>query len=322
MTMFRVAMVTLVCASQLSMARAETARFPSEIASAIVDVRALLRRIGGKFWHGLDQAPSGFLLVEQERELLACEDRLPDGFRNAGRDQVLDCMISIGPRSWRQSDLLAAMPVFGPPSTIVMGSPQNTGKTLAEWQATVIHENFHQWQASLPRYYERVSALDLANGDQTGMWMLNYAFPYADADVQSAFALAAIALADAIEAPRGARMTKGQAYLKARQDLEAKVSSRDWRYFEFQLWQEGVARWTELSVAERAKSQPLAEAGRALRVSVLKDLRTPNLQRDGRLAVYSFGAGEAMLLERMRPGWRKCYQRELSLGPLFRKACE
>ena len=43
---------------------------------------------------------------------------------------------------------------------------------------TVLHEHFHQLQQSQPGYFQGVEALGLSGGDQTGMWMLNYPFPY------------------------------------------------------------------------------------------------------------------------------------------------
>jgi len=72
-------------------------------------------------------------------------------------------------------------------STIVVGQAENTSaKTSSSWVITVLHEHFHQLQDSQPNFYSDVNALNLARGDQTGMWMLNYAFPYERTEVQEA----------------------------------------------------------------------------------------------------------------------------------------
>jgi hypothetical protein len=62
-------------------------------------------------------------------------------------------------------------------ATIVVGQPAHTGQTSTRWVLTALHEHFHQLQFSQPGYYPGVTALGLARGDTTGMWMLNHGFP-------------------------------------------------------------------------------------------------------------------------------------------------
>ena len=75
---------------------------------------------------------------------------------------VTGCDRLVRPRSNLPDNWLAAMPLFGPPSTIVIGTPEATGLALPRWRSTIFHEHFHQWQAALPDYYARVLALDLS----------------------------------------------------------------------------------------------------------------------------------------------------------------
>src|SRR5205823_11170202 len=49
---------------------------------------------------------------------------------------------------------------------------------------SMLHEHFHQLQDSQPNSYAETEALNLSHGDQTGMWMLNYAFPYDSPEVK------------------------------------------------------------------------------------------------------------------------------------------
>jgi hypothetical protein len=51
-----------------------------------------------------------------------------------------------------------------------------------------MHEHSHQLQNAQAGYSQAVAALGLSHGDQTGMWMLNYPFPYTNAGVVRTFA--------------------------------------------------------------------------------------------------------------------------------------
>jgi hypothetical protein len=153
------------------------------------------------------------------------------------------------------------------------------------------------------------------------MWMLNYAFPYKDPTTVERFRAASSALAAGLKPdsdPRGALAT----YLSARDALAASVPARDWRYAEFQLWQEGVARWTELAAAERSGDPELRQAGKALAESVHRELARSDLAAKGRVAFYALGAGEAMLLERCRSRWKPRYPQVMSMRPLLQAALE
>ena len=293
-------------------------------ASPIGDTLAAMRRfaatVGEGLWPGYRAAPFGMLLIDDDRETLLCEDRLPPGFVADGRDTATGCARATRARGKLGGKLLAAMPLFGPPSTIVMGTPENTGRELGDWLRTILHEHFHQYQSVLPDYYARTAALDLANGDTTGMWMLNYRFPYDAPKVIAAHAEASRALAAALAA-RGKRgfAPAVRRYLAARRVFAASVTPADWRYAELQLWQEGVARWTEIALGKRYPDPDVRSAAATLEARTLAELGAPDLEASGREFAYPFGAGEAMLLDACAPRWRAAYPRVLALGPLFER---
>lgn len=294
---------------------------PLSLEARIADLRRYATAGGDQLWPGYGAAPFEMLIVREQGETLLCRDAAPDGFAEAGSDGPTGCARRTRARSDLPLDLLAAMPLFGPPSTIVMGTPDATGLSPADWSRTVLHEHFHQWQASLPSYYARVAALDLAGGDKTGMWMLDFAFPYADATVARAYAQASVALADALDARgRPGLAVAAQRFLRARAAFAAAAGPRNWRYLEFQLWQEGVARWTDVELAERHPDPAVRASGGAARARVLAALRRPDLVRQKRELAYPFGAGEAMLLDACDPTWRLRYPRALSLGALWTSA--
>jgi hypothetical protein len=195
--------------------------------------------------------------------------------------------------------LLATFPAVGGISTIVIGQAENTSvKTSTPWIITLLHEHFHQWQDSQPNFYADVNALALTHGDQTGMWMLNYAFPYDRKEVQEQFVLMSKLLAEALgHEPVSRRGAKSQSneklrdYLEARQKFQAMLAPDDYKYISFQFWKEGIARYTEYHVAQLAatKFQPskefqalpdyksLADIARATRERILRQLATLRL---------------------------------------------
>lgn len=310
----------MLIAAILMQAAVAAAPLDAALPVAIASARATVAGPARELWRGWDRAPFGVLIVHGEIETLICHDGPAEGFTPGPADAATGCSTRTRARTFAPN-LRAAFPAVDGAPTVVMGTPEATELSLPLWQATVLHEHFHQWQTSRPGYYERVEALNLRGDDQTGMWMLNYAFPYDRKDVAAAFAQASLALAAAVEARDGPAFAGSlEAYMQARKRLAATVDERDWRYFEFQLWQEGVARWSEIEAAALSPDRAVRDAAAARRASTLQQLKTPDLAARGRIAVYPFGAGEAMLLEACDPSWRKLYPDLTSLKPLLDQA--
>jgi hypothetical protein len=199
---------------------------------------------------------------------------------------------------------------------------------------TLLHEHFHQLQTSRPGYFTGVDALGLSHGDQTGMWMLNYLFPYDSVLVASRFAELSTALDSALSenAPER-RPMRWRIVLNARTRLKAVLTPADDRYLAFQMWQEGVARYTELQVARWAGTRyspserfraladftSYAATATAIEGGIRLELRTSALPRQKRVAFYPMGAAMALMLDREAPGWRARYfDRGYSLDALMR----
>jgi hypothetical protein len=293
----------------------------SALGPTLAHVRAQAAGAGEKIWPGYGAAPFEFLLTLPDRELLLCrtEPTGDAGFKPDGSDPATGCGRQVRPRSGLPGNLLAAMPLFGLPPTIVMGTPDSTGYKPPAWTRVMYHEHFHQYQWSRPGYLDKLTALDLSGGDKTGMWILNYAFPYDRPEVIAAFDAASAALADAVEVRgRPEFAARLGAYLAARATFEKTVSAADWRYFDFQLWQEGVARWTEIAVSAADPDAEVAASSARLEKATLAALRHQDLTARRREVVYAYGAGEAMLLEAcVGPAWRKTYFDQLAMGPLL-----
>jgi len=279
--------------------------------------------VGNQVWEGWDKAPFAILLVASENEFLIRHPQPSKDFTPIGYDSLLKSDVYVRKRTQR-TDLLATFPVVGGVSTIVIGQAENTAKkTSTPWVVTVLHEHFHQLQSSRPNYYADVNALNLSRGDQTGMWMLNFAFPYKDTRIKEQFSSLSKLLAEALQAKKKSEFSvKLKAYTQARQAFQQMLSPDDYRYFSFQVWQEGVARYTEYRIADLAakKYKPSKEfralkdytsfkavADSILNKEILSSLATLQLEKSERLVFYPFGAAEGLLLDRVNPKWQRRY---------------
>jgi hypothetical protein len=278
--------------------------------------------LGNRVWSGWDKTPFATLLVTPENEFLVRHPRPSQDFTPIGYDPLLKSDVYFRKRT-QPTNLLATFPAVGGVSTIVIGQAENTSaKTSTPWVVTMLHEHFHQLQDSQPNYYADVNALNLSGGDQTGMWQLNYTFPYSAPDVKQQFELLSRMMADAIQtAKRSEFSTKLAAYLDARRKFEKMISPADYRYLSFQLWKEGVSRYTEYHVARLASKayrpskefralkdySPFNEVADKIMNNILRQLTTLKFDEYRREAFYPFGAGEALLLDRANPKWQSRY---------------
>jgi hypothetical protein len=278
--------------------------------------------LGNQLWPGWNKAPFAVLLVTPEHEFLVRHAKPSADFTLINYDPLLQSNVYYRARTQPQN-LLATFPVVGGIPTIVIGQAENTAKkTSTPWVVTVLHEHFHQLQYSQPGYYQAVDALALSRGDQSGMWMLNYPFPYDWPEMKEHFSHLSKLLVDALQAQSGPDLSaKLSAYRGQRDELRKTLSPDDYRYFSFQMWQEGIARYTEFRIAKLAAGRykpsktfrslkdykPFAEVAEQMKSGILNELLTGQLDDYKRVKFYALGAGEGLLLDRIKPSWRQLY---------------
>jgi hypothetical protein len=308
------------------------ARIPEADRIRLAEAFRLAEAIGDGIWPGWGRVPFAIVLVTPETEFFVRHSAPPSDAHPLGWDALLKSEVSARPRTF-PTGLLATFPIGGI-STVVVGPPENTGSSSStEWVVTLLHEHFHQLQEAQPGFYGRVAALGLARGDQTGMWMLNFPFPYDAPAAGKAYDSAAQALRSALGG------APPDAFLAARTRFRESVAGDDRKYLDFQLWKEGVARYTQIRVARFAGSTkyapspafaalpdyatvPYATLARELEETVSDELSKLTLAKDRRLVVYPYGAGEALLLDRIRSCWRDQYfSRMFTLAPAFEAEC-
>ena len=280
------------------------------------------QKLGNEIWKTWDKAPFAVLLITPQYEFLIRHSNPSSDFTLIEHDSRLQSDVYFRKKNF-SPDLLATFPAVGGVPTIVIGQAELTAKkTSAAWVATMLHEHFHQLQYSQQNYYPDVNALNLSGGDQSGMWMLNYPFPYAEPEVGRQFSVLSRLLVDALQTrPRKQFATKVAAYLDARRKFQALLKRDDYRYFSFQTWQEGVARYTEYRVAQLAATkyrptkefrslkdyQSFKQIADATLQHIISELTSLELGKMQRVAFYPLGAGEALLLDRINPKWRDRY---------------
>jgi hypothetical protein len=311
-----------------SLAQQSGKQLPADDAVRLREFYRLTQQVQDEIWPRWSQAPSPVLLVTADSEFLTHYSAPPKGFAKVEED------FYVRPRQF-PSTFLATFPAFGPASVIVVGEPANTlSKTSTPWLFTLMHEHFHQLQDSQPDFYVAVNKLGLTRGDTTGMWMLNYPFPYEKPEVAKSFGdLRDLLLATVTESDPALFAKRAEQYIEARKKFFAQLSADDHKYFAFELWKEGIARYTEIRSAEAAAQyQPSTEyaaladyesfahyAARA-RQDTLEELCKADLGQWKREVVYSFGAAEGLVLDRIKPGWKDEYfNRPFSLDWAFQK---
>lgn len=297
------------------------AALPDTDSIRIAEAFRLGAAVEDQIWPGWSKAPFGLMLITNDYEYLIGHSHATNNFDTLGYNRELRERVLFRKRLF-PTNLLATFPAINGISTIVVGQSAHTNfPSSTPWVVTILHEHFHQYQQSQPDYFSSTEALGLSHGDKSGMWMLNYPFPYDSSEVDEAFAAMARALLDAIKSPEREQPKYLKIFFGTFERFKLLLSADDFNYFSFQCWQEGVARYTELVVAELGSTRytpgkaftslrdyrQFGEVADTIRSKIYRELANPSLMQSRRVAFYTIGAGEALLLDKVRPDWKKYY---------------
>lgn len=287
----------------------------------IAEALAIRNTVGESVWNGVTKPPFAILLVTEAFEYLFYHPYPSSDFTFLEKDSITSAEIYYRNTTY-PTYFQAAFPAVSGVSCVVIGTPEATqSSNSTEWVLTVLHENFHQYQDYQPYAFAAVNELNLANGDDSGMWQINYPFPYSDENVKKAYSSYSKALWVAIESLEKEGFQQAfQQYKIARDTFYSSLSSADAKYFTFQLWKEGIARYTEYAYLNEIQTVPVSSRFKNLSDFVpfkelsisflhteLVNLKSLTLEEGKREVVYSLGLAEGYLWDAVAPRWKQYY---------------
>lgn len=317
----------LVVSFQTPAVLGQSSKLGRDNAVRIAEANHLLNHVRAADWFVWENVPFAIILLTEDRDFLIGHPNPSNDFTSEGIDPIvgLEVFSRLRTTNW-PSGMLATFPAVQGLPTIIVGPAEASGKTSGEWVTTLLHEHLHQIQYGWPEYYAAVSALDLSKGDESGMWMLNYDFPYGDEVVSDLLSRLATGLNDSLDS------LDAQPTVKALLELRTVLSEEDFRYLTFQFWQEGIARFFEYAVAEAAMDgyTPLPSfsalddfesygATHSLLISKLKqELSSIDSANQQRIVVYPIGGALGLMINGINKEWTKHYLRaDLDVLPLL-----
>jgi len=277
-------------------------------------------QFGEQVWEGISKVPFTIILVTDTIEFLINHPYPSKDFTLIGYDSLLQSDVLYRKTQFNKH-FLATFPAVNGVNCIVMGTPENTDKTSTEWIITLLHEHFHQYQYTYPDYYASVEKLGLSGGDNTGMWMLNYPFAYTDENLNQQYDKYVKALSEVVESFNQEIFEANfKQYIIERENFKQLLDTSDYKYFSFQIWQEGIARYTEYKflqllenyepsqvVIELADFISFSQYKDKLYQSELKSLTELGLKENQRICFYSIGFAEGLILDKLNSVWHKNY---------------
>ncbi len=281
------------------------------------------QQLGDSIWEGFNKTPFTLILVTDSVEFLINHPNPSNDFTFLSDDTVLKTKVFYRKTQFNKQ-FLATFPAVNGVNCIVVGTPENTGRRSTNWMITILHEHFHQYVYSSPGYYQSVDSLDLSGGDKSGMWMLNYPFPYDSNIVVNTYNDYMAALSKTITDLETSNFQNNlQVFVEKRKAFQQALSPSDYRYFSFQVWQEGIARYTEYKLLELLKNYqvskavaelsdfiPLSKYTEAFSKAQMKQLTSLQLNEWKRDCFYAIGYAEGLILDKLNPTWREHYLKE------------
>jgi len=316
-------LLIFLCAGWSTAFGQPNARMRFEDKVRIREAMKIAQLYGEKIWKGMQKVPFAIVLVTDSVEFLINHPAPSSDFNLLEDDTILASKIYYR-KTVLDKRLLATFPAVGGFNTIVVGTPENTGKHSTDWIITLLHEHFHQYTYSSPDYYAAVEKLELSGGEQSGMWMLNYPFPYRDSAVMHYYRKYTVALSKTLTSiGTDSFMDNFMEYRNERRSFQEALKPADYRYFSFQVWQEGLARYTEHKFLELLKTYEPSKVvmeladfvsfkkyGKGFYQKQLARITDYKLEKGRRECFYALGFAEGLILDKLNSSWREKYRSE------------
>lgn len=328
-------------------ARGDERLLGSEQLLLVEEAARVLRQVGNDLWRGWSGGARTTLIVDADREFLL---GLPKRTSPPAEFVRLEQQFMGAPvysRARHYSETLRTAVPLGDVPVAVVGAWRPDVETPNEWVVTLVEQWFRVLQLSRGEQ-DKVAELQRTGGDAQE-WDVDYPFPFDDPDVANALLLLGQSLYDFWSGgplPREQQRafmaeTASAALQNLRVVLTLKHGDEAWRYFQLQVWRDGVARYSGIGVAREIARAEVLDGYR--HVSGFDDLprhetylqtweehirnrfwmiRTSGHPGDlGRTSFHSLGHGIAELLDGLDPDWKRRYfERGVWLDDLLEQA--
>ncbi len=277
----------------------------------------VILHFGDSIWENISDTPLRILLITDSLEYLFNHDSPNASFEWYQYDSSLCTNIYVRPRKFPVF-LRATFPAVNGIDCIVAGNTQNTEKSDEDWIIMLLHEHFHLYQNENPQYKKNISLLAQKISKGNDNWMLDYNFPYNDTIINELFKEYTSSVYN-ISMVLNNKNTNERVipYVPDLSKIQNLMDPDDYDYFRFQIWQEGIATYTEYQYLKiLSKNSNSFKESRALDYALkdeklLKDytkyLLETDLRKSQRNLFYSLGLLEGIINDEINPEWKTEY---------------
>jgi len=283
----------------------------------------ILNNFGDSIWDNISKTPLRILLITDSLEYLFNHSKPSKDFKLFGYDSVLHANIYVRKRIF-PTYLLAAFPAVNGVDCIVVGNPKNVNKKDEDWIITLLHEHFHIYQGANLQYKKNIKLLGKKLKKGCTNWMLDYNFPYNEVSVINLFNKYSNLIYETYRTlDKDDFQKKINQYLLVETEIQNCLTLDDYDYFMFQIWQEGIARYTEfryLKVLDLNKKYfkdvynlDFTSKDEKLVNTYINSLLNNGLQKRKRHIFYSLGLLKGIINDKAYPEWKKEYFKSLKI---------
>jgi len=283
----------------------------------------IIDQYGDSIWKNISKTPLRILLITDSLEYLFNHNNPDKSFELFKYDSLLKTNIYVRSRRFPPF-LRATFPAVNGEDCIVVGDPENTNKSNEDWIIMLLHEHFHLYQGSIPLYKKNIAELAQKIANNSENWMLDYDFPYADTTINNLFKKYSSSIYETHSHLCKENIKDKMDYnLIIQKEIQNYLTPNDYSYFQFQIWQEGIATYTEYKYLyalnlidkyfEKNYALNFTLKHEDLLKAYSKNLLNADLQKNKRNLFYSIGLLKGIIKDETNPDWKTDYFRILSI---------
>ncbi|TVQ19556.1 MAG: hypothetical protein EA361_00670 [Bacteroidetes bacterium] len=277
----------------------------------------IITHFGDSIWENISSTPLRILMITDSLEYLFNHNNPDDSFEWFKYDSLLNSNIYVRKRRFPPF-LRATFPAVNGIDCIVVGDPKNTQMSDEDWIVMLLHEHFHLYQGIHPNYNENIAVLAQKISGDSDNWMLDYDFPYNDATLNKLFKEYSNSLLETfISLNKNDLKEKMERYVINQAEIRNHLTSHDYSYFQFQVWQEGIATYTEYKYLNALNNNSkyfhekyaldFTLKNEDLITAYASGLLNSNLQKNTRNLFYAIGLLKGIIMDAANPEWKTDY---------------